>query len=109
MTLNYVLLFINGKCFSVFTKSCSVACLDVFYILVLFSFLFCTLFSILWGFCFKYGVIEFLQLSEIRKTNNNLTVIGKTTVDNDKEDYDNDGDDDDGDNGDESDGEEFEQ
>ncbi|KAF3436934.1 hypothetical protein FNV43_RR20274 [Rhamnella rubrinervis] len=49
------------------------------------------------------------KLSEIKKTNSNLVVIGKTTVDNDKEDYDNDADDDDADNADESEGEEFEQ
>ena len=36
-------------------------------------------------------------------------MIGKTTVDNDKEDFDNDADDDDADHGDESEGEEFEQ
>ncbi|KAH7549839.1 hypothetical protein JRO89_XS13G0090300 [Xanthoceras sorbifolium] len=47
--------------------------------------------------------------NEIRKTNSNLIVIGKTTVDNDKEDFDNDADDDDADHGDESEGEEFEQ
>ncbi|KAJ8773420.1 hypothetical protein K2173_028597 [Erythroxylum novogranatense] len=47
--------------------------------------------------------------NEIRKPNNLLPVIGKTTVDNDKEDYDNDADDDDADNAEESDGEEFEQ
>lgn len=50
-----------------------------------------------------------LQCNEIRKTNSNLIVIGKTTVDNDKEDFDNDADDDDADHGDESEGEEFEQ
>ncbi|PON72278.1 Anaphase-promoting complex subunit [Parasponia andersonii] len=49
------------------------------------------------------------QLNEIRKTNNNLVVIGKTTNDNDKEDYDNEADDDDADNAEESEGEEFEQ
>lgn len=49
------------------------------------------------------------QLNEIRKTNNNLIVIGKTTNDNDKEDFDNDADDDDADNAEESEGEEFEQ
>lgn len=49
------------------------------------------------------------QCNEIRKTNSNLIVIGKTTVDNDKEDFDNDADDDDADHGDESEGEEFEQ
>ncbi|XP_015882487.1 uncharacterized protein LOC107418315 [Ziziphus jujuba] len=49
------------------------------------------------------------KLNEIRKTNSNLVVIGKTTIDNDKEDYDNDADDDDADNAEESEGEEFEQ
>lgn len=49
------------------------------------------------------------KCNEIRKTNSNLIVIGKTTVDNDKEDFDNDADDDDADHGDESEGEEFEQ
>ncbi|KAF5476731.1 hypothetical protein F2P56_003439 [Juglans regia] len=49
------------------------------------------------------------KCNEIRKTNSNLVVIGKTTVDNDKEDYDNDADDDDADNAEESEGEEFEQ
>ena len=46
-----------------------------------------------------------MQLNEIRGTNRNLVVIGKTTADNDKED-DNDPDDDDAE---ESEGEEFEQ
>lgn len=41
--------------------------------------------------------------------NSNIIVIGKTTVDNDKEDLDNDPDDDDVDNVEESDGDEFEQ
>lgn len=50
-----------------------------------------------------------LQLNEIRKMNSNLIVIGKTTVDNDKEDFDNDADDDDGDNAEESEGDDFEQ
>lgn len=50
-----------------------------------------------------------LQCNEIRKTNSNLVVIGKTTVDNDKEDFDNDPDDDDVDNAEESEGDEFEQ
>ncbi|GAB4860652.1 hypothetical protein Ancab_035815 [Ancistrocladus abbreviatus] len=46
------------------------------------------------------------KCNEIRKMNSNTTVIGKTTVDNDKEDFDNDAeDDDDGDNADESEGE----
>ncbi|CAI0450855.1 unnamed protein product [Linum tenue] len=48
-------------------------------------------------------------LNEIQKTNSNLIVIGKTTVDNDKDEDDNDPDDDDADNADESEGEEFEQ
>lgn len=51
----------------------------------------------------------FLQLNEIRKTNSNLVVIGKTSVENDKEDFDNDPDDDDVDNAEESEGDEFEQ
>ncbi|XP_052174917.1 uncharacterized protein LOC127789888 isoform X3 [Diospyros lotus] len=42
------------------------------------------------------------KCSEIRKTNNNIIVIGKTTVDNDKEDYDNDVDDEEADNAEES-------
>ncbi|KAF5743731.1 hypothetical protein HS088_TW08G00318 [Tripterygium wilfordii] len=49
------------------------------------------------------------KCNEIRKINSNLIVIGKTHVDNDKEDYENDGDDEDADNADESEGEEFEQ
>uniref|UniRef100_A0A166DLQ6 Uncharacterized protein n=1 Tax=Daucus carota subsp. sativus TaxID=79200 RepID=A0A166DLQ6_DAUCS len=49
------------------------------------------------------------QCNEIRKMNSNIVVIGKTTVDNDKEDLDNDPDDDDADNVEESEGEEFEQ
>ncbi|XP_054822521.1 uncharacterized protein LOC129320885 [Prosopis cineraria] len=49
------------------------------------------------------------KCNEIRKTNSNLIVIGKTTTDNDKEEFDNDADDDDADNGEESEGEEFEQ
>ncbi|XWS60057.1 hypothetical protein CRYUN_Cryun07bG0001500 [Craigia yunnanensis] len=49
------------------------------------------------------------KLNEIRDTNRNLVVIGKTTADNDKEDDDNDADDDDADNAEESEGEEFEQ
>ncbi|KAK3037528.1 hypothetical protein RJ639_030336 [Escallonia herrerae] len=49
------------------------------------------------------------KLNGIRKTNTNLVVIGKTTVENDKEDFDNDADDDDGDNAEESEGDEFEQ
>ncbi|XP_077229121.1 transcription termination factor [Tasmannia lanceolata] len=47
--------------------------------------------------------------NEIRKTNSNLVVIGKTILDNDKEDFDPDADDDDADHVEESDGEEFEQ
>lgn len=41
--------------------------------------------------------------------NSNIVVIGKTIVDNDKEDLDNDPDDDEVDNVEESDGDEFEQ
>ncbi|KAK4257028.1 hypothetical protein QN277_006673 [Acacia crassicarpa] len=48
------------------------------------------------------------KCNEIRKTNSNQIVIGKTTTENDKE-FDNDADDDDADNGEESEGEEFEQ
>lgn len=48
------------------------------------------------------------QLNEIRKTNNNLVVIGKTSVDY-KEDFDADAEDDDADNVEESDGDDFEQ
>lgn len=50
-----------------------------------------------------------MQCNEIRKANNNLTIIGKTIIDNDKEDIDNDADDDDPDNVEESEGDEFEQ
>ncbi|CAI9773800.1 unnamed protein product [Fraxinus pennsylvanica] len=49
------------------------------------------------------------KCNEIRKANNNLIIIGKTTFDNDKEDIDNDADDDDPDNVEESEGDEFEQ
>ncbi|KAK9104347.1 hypothetical protein Scep_021191 [Stephania cephalantha] len=49
------------------------------------------------------------KLMEIRKANTNMVVIGKATVDNDKEDFDNDVDDEDADNAEESDGDEFEQ
>ncbi|KAI9087665.1 hypothetical protein K1719_030535 [Acacia pycnantha] len=49
------------------------------------------------------------KCKEIRDTNRNQIVIGKTTADNDKEELDNDADDDDADNGEESEGEEFEQ
>lgn len=52
---------------------------------------------------------RFLQCNEISKSNSNITVIGKATVDNDKEDYDNELEEDDADHGDESDGEDFEQ
>ncbi|GAB2289464.1 hypothetical protein Dimus_023773 [Dionaea muscipula] len=46
-----------------------------------------------------------LQLNDIRKMNSNLPVVGRITVDNDKEDFDNDADDDDdGDNVEESEG-----
>ncbi|KAL5985706.1 hypothetical protein ACLOJK_027693 [Asimina triloba] len=65
--------------------------------------------AILSGICFCSSCVFFLQYSEIKRTNNNLVVIGKMTVDNDKEDFDADADDDDGDNVEESDGEEFEQ
>ncbi|KAL8494182.1 hypothetical protein ACS0TY_025107 [Phlomoides rotata] len=44
------------------------------------------------------------KCNEIRKINSNLTIIGKTSVDNDKEEFDNDADDDDADNADESEG-----
>ncbi|KAM7475485.1 hypothetical protein LguiB_022728 [Lonicera macranthoides] len=47
--------------------------------------------------------------NEMRKMNSNLVVIGKTTIDNDKEDFDNDADDDDADNAEESEVDEFEQ
>lgn len=50
-----------------------------------------------------------LQYNDIRKINSNLIVIGKTTVENGKEDFDNDADDDDADNAEESEGDEFEQ
>jgi len=51
----------------------------------------------------------FLQLNEIKNLNSNITVIGKTKVDNDKEDIDNEAEDDDeADNAEESEGE-FEQ
>lgn len=54
-------------------------------------------------------ILRFLQLTEIKKLNSNIVVIGKTKVDNDKEDIDNDAeDDDDADNAEESEGE-FEQ
>lgn len=49
-----------------------------------------------------------LQLNEIRKTNSNLVVIGKTAVDY-KEEIDAEAEDDDGDNVEESEGDEFEQ
>ncbi|KAH7670586.1 tRNA (guanine-N1-)-methyltransferase N-terminal protein [Dioscorea alata] len=48
------------------------------------------------------------KLNEIRKTNNNLVVIGKTSVDY-KEDFDADAEDEDADNVEESDGDDFEQ
>ncbi|RWR76129.1 hypothetical protein CKAN_00454700 [Cinnamomum micranthum f. kanehirae] len=47
--------------------------------------------------------------NEIKKANSNLVVIGKTALDNDKEDFDPDADDDDVDNVEESEGDEFEQ
>ncbi|KAM7471260.1 hypothetical protein LguiA_009443 [Lonicera macranthoides] len=49
------------------------------------------------------------KCNEMRKMNSNLVVIGKTTIDNDKEDFDNDADDDDADNAEESEVDEFEQ
>ncbi|KAG5618083.1 hypothetical protein H5410_017907 [Solanum commersonii] len=49
------------------------------------------------------------KYNEIRKMNSNLVVIGKTNIDNDKEDFDNEAEDDDADNGDESEGDDFEQ
>ncbi|KAL7191892.1 hypothetical protein ACSBR2_023883 [Camellia fascicularis] len=49
------------------------------------------------------------KCNEIRMTNSNLIVIGRTTVDHDKEDYDNGADDDEADNAEESEGDEFEQ
>ncbi|THG23457.1 hypothetical protein TEA_020362 [Camellia sinensis var. sinensis] len=56
--------------------------------------------------------LEFASIAlcnEIRMTNSNLIVIGRTTVDIDKEDYDNGADDDEADNAEESEGDEFEQ
>ncbi|CAL5375006.1 unnamed protein product [Camellia sinensis] len=56
--------------------------------------------------------LEFASIAlcnEIRMTNSNLIVIGRTRVDNDKEDYDNGADDDEADNAEESEGDEFEQ
>lgn len=47
------------------------------------------------------------QCNEIRKIDNNQTVIGKTALEMDKEDFDNDADD--ADNAEESEGDEFEQ
>ncbi|EYU22178.1 hypothetical protein ABFS82_09G014800 [Erythranthe guttata] len=49
------------------------------------------------------------KCNEIRKANSNSIIIGKTAVENDKEDFDNDADDDEGDNAEESEGDEFEQ
>ncbi|KAM5571922.1 hypothetical protein ABKV19_012148 [Rosa sericea] len=49
------------------------------------------------------------KCNEIRKSHSNQIMIGKPTVDVDKEDYDNDADDDDVDNAEDSEGEEFEQ
>ncbi|KAE9453786.1 hypothetical protein C3L33_14379, partial [Rhododendron williamsianum] len=54
-------------------------------------------------------ILQLRALNEIRKTNSNLIVIGKTSVENDKEDYDNDADDEEADNADESEGDDFEQ
>lgn len=53
--------------------------------------------------------VSFFQWNEIKKANSNLVVIGKTALDNDKEDFDADADDDDVDNVEESEGDEFEQ
>lgn len=51
-----------------------------------------------------------LQCNEIRKANSNLIIIGKSTIDHDKEEeFDNDAEDDDADNAEESEGDEFEQ
>lgn len=51
-----------------------------------------------------------MQCNEIRKANSNLIIIGKTTIDHDKEEeFDNDAEDDDADNAEESEGDEFEQ
>ncbi|GJY20818.1 putative C2 and GRAM domain-containing protein-like protein [Tanacetum coccineum] len=47
--------------------------------------------------------------NEISKINSNLIVIGKTVVENEKEEFDNEADDDDADNAEESEGDEFEQ
>ncbi|KAF5808705.1 putative anaphase-promoting complex subunit 15 [Helianthus annuus] len=49
------------------------------------------------------------KYNDIRKINSNLIVIGKTSVENDKEDFDDEADDDDADNAEESEGDEFEQ
>ncbi|WCJ36128.1 hypothetical protein M5689_017345 [Euphorbia peplus] len=49
------------------------------------------------------------KCNEIRNMNSNLPIMGKTKVDNDKEEFDNEADDDDADNAEESEGEEFEQ
>lgn len=55
-------------------------------------------------------MVFFFQWNEIKKANSNVVVIGKTTLDNDKEDFDPDADDDDDvDNVEESEGDEFEQ
>ena len=62
-----------------------------------------------WSCSTIIDITKFLQCNEIKKGDSNLAVIGKTSVDNDKEEYDNDADDDDADNVEESEGEEFEQ
>ncbi|KAF6166305.1 hypothetical protein GIB67_006938 [Kingdonia uniflora] len=49
------------------------------------------------------------KYNEIRKTNSNVVVIGRTSVDNDKEEFDNDADEEEADNAEETDGDEFEQ
>lgn len=69
-------------------------------------------FSISFSFSYLSRLVVvtiFLQCNEIRKSSSSLIVIGKTTVDNDKDDYEHDPDDDDIDNAEDSEGEEFEQ
>lgn len=61
-----------------------------------------------WRF-FIHNASVCLQYNDIRKVKSNLIVMGKTSVENDKEDFDNEVDDDDADNAEESDGDEFEQ
>ncbi|KAF9590235.1 hypothetical protein IFM89_032013 [Coptis chinensis] len=50
-----------------------------------------------------------VKLNEIRNANSNFVVIGKTSVENEKEEVDNEADDDEADNAEESEGDEFEQ